>query len=165
MPADEQRSTRHLFRHRQFGKDIFHCLVLGAANLEAALVKAYLHSKDATTSLQEHFQHEFLNAARELYTQVLLEGGIPKFHLLSRLSAPPHLQVWEPNEHGLPRRCYCPWTRQGSPAAAPTRLSIYRRKIQFLEWRLAQNIPVTPPSSHVWGKLFWVTVGIFRMIL
>ena len=124
MRADEQRSTHHLFRHRQFGKDIFHCLVLRAATLEAALVKADLPTKDDTTSLQEHFQHEFLNAARELYTHVLLEGGTPKFHLLSRLSPPPHLQVWEPNEHGLPRRWYRPWTRQGSPTAPPTHLSI-----------------------------------------
>ena len=142
VPAVEQLSTRHLFRQRQFGKDIFHCLVLRAATLEAALVRADLPTKDATTSLQEHFQHEFVNAARALYTQVLLEGGTPKFHLLSRLSPPPHLQVWEPDEHGLPRR-----------------------KSPFLGWRLAQNIPVILPSSHVWGQLSWVMVGIFRMIL
>ena len=132
MPADEQRSTHHLFRHRQFGKDIFHCLVLQAATLEAALVKADLPTKDATTSLQEHFQHEFLNAARELYTHVLLEGGTPKFHLLSRLSPPPHLQVWEPNEHGLPQRWYRPWTRQGSPTAPPPHCG--QNRIQPMCW-------------------------------
>jgi hypothetical protein len=119
VPADEQRTTRHLFGLRQFGKNIFHCLCLRAAKLEAALVTADMPTKGATTSLQEHFQHEFFNAARDLYTQVLLKGGTPKFHLLSRLSPPPHLQVWEPNEHGLPRRWYRPWTRQGSPAAPP----------------------------------------------
>ena len=56
VPLDEQRSTRHLYRYKQFGKDIFHCLVLRAAVLEAALVRADLPTKDATTSLQQHFQ-------------------------------------------------------------------------------------------------------------
>ena len=104
VPADEQRCTCHLLRQRQFGKDIFHCLVLRAATLEAALVRADLPTKDATTSFQQHFQHKFLNAARALYTQVLLEGGTPEFHFLARLPPPPHLKVWEPDEHGLPRK-------------------------------------------------------------
>ena len=128
VPADEQRSTRHLFRQRQFGKDIFHCLVLRAATLEAALVRAGLPTKDATIALQEHFQHEFVNAARALYTQVLLEGGAQNFHLLSRLSPPPQLQVWEPDEHGLPRSWPRPWTRQGTPAAPLPHLSTYSQK-------------------------------------
>jgi hypothetical protein len=83
VPTDKQRSTRHLFRKKQFGKDIFHCLILRAATLEAALIRANLPTKDATTSLQQHFQHEFVNAARALYTQVLLDGGTPEFHLLA----------------------------------------------------------------------------------
>jgi hypothetical protein len=58
-----------------------------------------------------------------------------------------------------------PGLDRGAQLLPPTHLSIYRRKIPFLEWRLAQNIPVIPPSSHVWGQLFWVTVGIFRMNL
>ena len=107
VPSDEQRSTRHLFRQKQFGKDIFHCLVLRAATLEAALVRADLPTKDATTSLQQHFQHEFVNAARALYTKVLLEGGSPEFHLLAQLPPPAHLRVWEPDRHGRPRR----WNR------------------------------------------------------
>ena len=64
VPSDEERSTRHLFRKKQFGKDIFHCLILRAATLEAALIRANLPTKDATTSLQQHFQHEFVNAVR-----------------------------------------------------------------------------------------------------
>ena len=120
VPANKQHSTCHLFRQRQFGKEIFHYLVLRAATLEAALVKTDLLTKDATTSLQQHFQHKFVNAARELYTQVLLEGGTPEFHLLSRLPPPPHLQIWEPDEHGLPRRWHRPWTRKGTPGAPPT---------------------------------------------
>ena len=84
VPLDEQRYTRHLYRYTQFGKDVFHCLVLRAAVLEAALVKADLPTKDAITSLQQHFQHEFVNAARALYTQVLLKGGSPEFDLLAQ---------------------------------------------------------------------------------
>ena len=104
VPSDKQRSTRHLFRQKQFGKDIFHCLVLRAATLEAALVKADLPTKEATTSLQQHFQHEFVNAARELFTRILLEGGTPEFHLLAKLTPPAHLEVWEPDRRGRPRR-------------------------------------------------------------
>ena len=97
VPADEQRCTRHLFGQNQFGKDIFHCLMLRAATLEATLVREDLPTKDTTTSLQQHFQHEFVNAAQALYTQILLEGGTPEFHLLARLPLPPHLHVWEPD--------------------------------------------------------------------
>ena len=93
--------------------------MLRAATLEAALFRADLPTKDATTSLQQHFQHKFVNAARALYTQVLLEGGTPEFHLLARLPPPPHLQVWEPDEHGLPRRWHRPWTRTGTTGAPP----------------------------------------------
>ena len=93
--------------------------MLRAATLEAALVRADLPSKDATTSLQQHFQHEFINAAGALYTKVLLEGGTPKFHLLAKLPPPPHFQVWEPNEHGLPRRWHRPWTRTGTTGTPP----------------------------------------------
>ena len=65
--------------------------MLRAATLEAALVWADLPTKDATTSLQQHFQHKFVNAARALYTQILLEGGTPEFHLLAKFatSSPP----------------------------------------------------------------------------
>ena len=108
VPADEQRATRHLFRQRQFGKDIFHCLILRAATLEAALIKADLPTKEGTTSLQQHFQHEFVNAARCLYTRTLLEGGTPEFHLLAKLTPPAHLEVWEPDYRGRPRRWYRP---------------------------------------------------------
>ena len=93
--------------------------MLRAATLEAALVKADLPTKDATTSLQQHFQHEFVYVARALYVQILLEGGTPELHLLARLPPPPHLQVWEPNKHGLPRRWHRPWTRTGITGAPP----------------------------------------------
>ena len=119
VPADEQRATRHLFRQRQFGKDIFHCLILRAATLEAALIKADLPTKEATTSLQQHFQHEFVNAARCLYTRTLLEGGTPEFHLLAKLTPPAHLEVWETDYRGRPRRWYRPWTTKGNQECPP----------------------------------------------
>ena len=89
VPADEQRCTHHLFRQKQFGKDVFHCLVLRAATLEAALVRADLPTKDATTSLQQHFQHDFVNAAQDLYKQILLDGRTPEFQFLAKLPPPP----------------------------------------------------------------------------
>ena len=119
VPLDEQRCTRHLYRYKQFGKDVFHCLVLRAAVLEAALVKADLPTKDAITSLQQHFQHEFVNAARALYTQVLLKGGSPEFNLLADLPPPAHLRVWEPDRNGRPRRWNRPWTRRECPEGPP----------------------------------------------
>ena len=151
VPADEQSSTRHLFRHRQFGKGIFHCLVLRAATLEAALVKADLPTKGATTLLQERYQHEFLNAARDLYTQVLLEGGTSKFHLLSRLSPPPHLKVWEPNEHGLPQSWYRPWTRQGSPAVPPNPAVHLQEEEPILRMAASSEHPSDPSKLTCLG--------------
>ena len=103
VPADEQRATCHLFRHRQFGKNIFHCLTLRAATLEAALIKADLPTKEATTSLQQHFQHKFVNAARCLYTSTLLKGETPEFTLLAKLTPPAHMEVCEPDYRGRPR--------------------------------------------------------------
>ena len=94
--------------------------MLRAATLEAALVRGDLPTKEATTSLQQHFQHKFVNVARSIYTQILLEGGTPEFHLLAKLPTPPHLQVWEPDEHGLPRRWHRPWTRTGTTGAPPS---------------------------------------------
>ena len=90
VPQDEQRCTRHLLRHKPFGKILFHKLILGAATLEAALVRADMPTKEATTSLQQHFQHEFVNAARAVYTKVLLEEGNPEVHLMATMPPPPH---------------------------------------------------------------------------
>ena len=149
VPADKQRCTRHLFRRKQFEKDIFHCLVLRAATLEAALVRADLPIKDATTSLQQHFQHQFVNTAPAIYTQILLEGGTPEFHLLAKLPPSPYLQVWEPDEHGLPRRWHRPWTRTGTTTAPPAPPVHQQEEEPILEWQLVQNTPLTLPSSPV----------------
>ena len=69
--------------------------------------------------MQQHFQHEFVNAARELYTKIFLKGGTPKFHLLAKLPPPTHLEVWEPYCGWRPRRWYRPWTRKGNPGGPP----------------------------------------------
>ena len=119
VPADEQRATRHLFRNKTFGKQIFHLLILRAATLEAALIKADLPTKEATTSLQQHFQHEFVNAARCLYTSTLLKGETPEFTLLVKLTPPAHMEVWEPDYRGRPRRWYRPWTTKGNQEGPP----------------------------------------------
>ena len=92
IPHDEQRWTCQLLRS-DFGKKLFHKLILRAATLEAALVKASMSTKGATTSPQQHFQHEFVNEAIAVYTMVLLEGGEPELHLLARLLPPPHFLV------------------------------------------------------------------------
>ena len=70
-------------------------------------------TKGTTTSLQQHFQHEFVNEAIALYTKVLLAGGEPELHLLVQLPPPPQFQVWEPDKNGLPRRWHKPWAKTG----------------------------------------------------
>ena len=90
VPPDEEQCTRHLLRLKLFEKKLFHKLLSTAATLEAELVRVDLTTKEATTSIQQHFQHEFVNAARAVYTKVLLEGGNPKVQLLATLPPPPH---------------------------------------------------------------------------
>ena len=112
-PQDEKRCTRHLLRG-EFGETLLHKLVLRAATLEAALIRASMPSKGARTSVQQYFQHELVNEAIRKYTQVLLAGGEPEFDLLLRLPPPPQFQVWEPNKAGLPRRWNKPWIQPGA---------------------------------------------------
>ena len=99
---DEQRCTRQLLRS-DFGKKLFHKLILRAATLEAALVKASMPTKGATTSLQQHFQHEFVDEAIAVYTKVLLEGGEPELHLLARLSPPPLISWFGARQKWFPK--------------------------------------------------------------
>ena len=70
-PEDEKRCTRHLLYHTVFGKNLLHKLVLRAATLETALVRADMPTKGAITSLQKHFQPEFVNEAIRTYTKVI----------------------------------------------------------------------------------------------
>ena len=55
-PQGEKRNTRHLLYHTVFGQKLFHNIVLRAATLETALIRALMPTKGATTSLQKHFQ-------------------------------------------------------------------------------------------------------------
>ena len=153
VPTDEQRCTRHLFRQRQFEKDIFHCFLLRAATLEAALVRADLHTKDATTTLQQHFQHKFVNAAWALYIQILLEGGTPEFNLLAKLPPPFPLYGYGSlinmgfpgggTDHGLGR---------GLQELPLLLQSTSRKRSPSLELQLVRNTTLTLPSSPVKGQ-------------
>ena len=71
-------------------------------------------TKVATTSLQQHFQLEFVNEAIRTYTKVPLAGGETQFHLLIRLPPPPQFQIWEPDKNGIPRRWHKPWAKPGA---------------------------------------------------
>ena len=93
IPVDEKRYTRHLLYHTVFVKALLHKLVLRAATLETSLVRADMPTKGGTTSLQKHFQPEFVNEAAWTYTKVLLAGGEPQFHLLSRMTPPLQFQI------------------------------------------------------------------------
>ena len=90
-------------------------------------MKADMPTKEATTSLQQHFQHEFVNEDRAVYTKVLLEGGNPEVHLLASLPPPPHFQVWEPDKNGFPRRWHRLWTRTG-PDQTSTAPQVYQQE-------------------------------------
>ena len=103
VTQDEQRCTHHLIRNTCFGQQLFHKLKLRASTLEAALVKADMPTKGATTSLQQLFQHEFVNEAIAVYTKILLEGGNQEVYLLASVPLLPHFQVWEPDKNGFPR--------------------------------------------------------------
>ena len=102
--------TRHLMRGK-FGEQLLHKIVLRAATLEAALIRASMSSKGATTSVHQHLQHELVNEALKKYSDVLLSGGEPEFSLLLLLPPPSHFQVWEPDPSGFPRRWNKQWRR------------------------------------------------------
>ena len=153
VPSDEQRSTRHLFRQKQFGRDIFHCLVLRAATLEAALVRADLPTKDATTSLQQHFQHKFVNAARQLYTRVLLEGAPPSFTSWPSYLLLPTYRSGSLTYTGVPADG-TDHGRRKKPQEVPLLLrSTSRRRSPSSRWQQLQITQQTPPSSPVRGQL------------
>ena len=122
-PEDERKCTRHLLRG-QFGKKVFHKLILRAATLEAALVKASMPSKGATTSIK-HFQHEFVNSAIQTYTKILLAGGEPSSASLIRLPPPPQFQVWEPDQNGFPRRWHKPWVQSPAQPSTPPQVNYH----------------------------------------